>query len=309
MSMAKANLFLIAPPRSGSTQMAGWLASHPDVTLSSIKEPNFFSEREFSKDYVERTHLNDIDPAGYVSRGVKSPHQFAVFRERAHYDWLFEGMHTPWCLDASTSYFHSDGAAARIHAYNPDARIVLLLRHPVKRSISHFGLAVRTGRAMGEINRELDEEIAGRVPKEARYLLAPSLYAKALEQWLSVFPPEQVQVLVFEQVVRDPATTLAPVCEWLGIDPAGIDLGVKEQNASAAPRFPWLNRTLQQSGVKTWLRGVLPRSLKRRIKKLYFDESRTVQPDPAFKARLESLLADDLVATLRRVPQAGDVWR
>ena len=40
--MSTPNLFLIAAPRAGSTQLAYWMDSHPDISLSRVKEPNYF---------------------------------------------------------------------------------------------------------------------------------------------------------------------------------------------------------------------------------------------------------------------------
>ena len=68
--MSTPNLFLIAAPRAGSTQLAYWMDSHPDISLSRVKEPNYFSAHEFKPDYVRSSHLNDVNPTQYVKSAV-----------------------------------------------------------------------------------------------------------------------------------------------------------------------------------------------------------------------------------------------
>ncbi len=105
------NLFLIAAPRSGSTQLGAWLETHSDISSSSIKEPNYFSSHEFSAEYVIKHQLNDVDPSEYAVRQQSHPMQFSMFRNIEDYSYLIATMKTRWRLDASTTYLHCPEAA------------------------------------------------------------------------------------------------------------------------------------------------------------------------------------------------------
>lgn len=306
----RANLFLAAAPRSGSTQLVSWIGQHPDVGVPAIKEPNHFSAHDFDPGYVAATYLNDVDPAEYASRGRTTSHQFAVFRDAADYDYLYTSLGERWLVDASTSYLASPGAPARIEAevVGP-RRAVVLLREPVGRAISHHGLALRTGRSRGTLADELAREQAGLVPPEARYLLTPSRYADALERWWSVIGREDVRVLTFERLVAEPAVVLAELFDWLGLEPVDVELHRPEaRNQSVRPRFGWLNEVMLRSGTKTALRRVVPVGLKRRLKRVYF----APRPEPiattAERHLLDELLRDDREATMRLVPEARQWW-
>jgi sulfotransferase family protein len=274
--MRRMNLFLVACPRAGSTQLARWLGSHPAICLSPIKEPNFFAAQEFDEDYVRSTHLNDVEPARYLARRRRPPVQFAVLRRAALYDALCEGMPGVWRLDASTSYLACPEAPAKIRAYNPAARILLLTREPLARALSHYRLAVRTGHTVRSLAAELTREQACETPLPGRFLLRPSLWQAGIARFHCEFPPEQILQLTFEAMIADPKAALARICRFLNLSPEGVNLSLEARNPGHAPRFSALNRRLYTSGAKTRLRRLLPQPLKSRLRHVWFSPSREI---------------------------------
>ncbi|MEL7213491.1 MAG: sulfotransferase [Pseudomonadota bacterium] len=283
------NLFLIAAPRAGSTQLSHWLASHPDIGLPKIKEPNHFSAHEFDPDDVARTHLNDVDPARFIARGQPRPMQFAIFRDPEHYTALFAPLTQRYRLDASTSYLACPEAPARIKAACPDARFIILTRDPLQRALSHYHLACRTGRTRASLLSELQAEQTGEVPLAARYLLRPSKQDEAVARFQKTFHEKRICLLRFEDMIVAPQEAVTKIAQWLKIDPTGFDLTQTARNASTAPRLPALNAALHHSGLKTALREALPQSVKRGLKPLWFG-ARLPKVPPAEIAALREAL-------------------
>ncbi len=277
--MSKANLFIVAAPRSGSTQLAAWLGTHPEIEVSSIKEPNHFSSHLFPKEFVASTHLNDVDPERYVRERSTKQMQFAIFRELEHYEYLFSAMHQKWKVDASTTYLQCAEAPIEIFKYNPEAKIILLIRNPLQRAISHYRLAVRTGRTNLTLAEELQQELAETTPVPARFLLRYSKYDDGLKAYRNTFPSQSLMEVSFENMIRDPSAAMASICDFLGVAKEGVDLGVSEQNASDAPRFQAFNIWLHNSGLKTYLRRLLPKKVKRLIKPVYFSSEKISIPE------------------------------
>lgn len=274
------NLFLIAAPRSGSTQLARWLDTHKDITLTPVKEPNFFSAHEFDPDAVAANHLNDIDPETFVAGPMTRPTQFAVFREKSQYLALFSKMTTPWRMEASTSYLACPEAPALIKDVAPDARLIFLTRDPVARALSHYRLAIRTGRCSDSLKTVLKRERSGQTPLSERFLLRPSEQAQGIDRFKAHFAPEQCLFLTFEEMIKAPEVTLQRIAAWLALPKAGFDLSQNARNAGVPPRFPTLNRVLQNNGLKTRLRRTLPRAVKTRLKPLWFDAAREIKVPP-----------------------------
>lgn len=304
------NLFLLAPPRSGTTQLSHWLIEHPDIARPRVKEPNYYSSGDFDPDYVHRTRLDDIDPARVSSGWWNNDYQFAIFRERVHYLDLYRSLHTIWRLDGSTSYLTSPTASDRLAEELNDPRLLIVLRDPVERALSHHRLARRTGRTTAPLLADLREELAGITPPEARYLVAPSRYSAALDRWQAAFPERCFHVIAFEQLVADPTMSLRRIFEWLELPPHDVDLAEGERNEGAAPRFPAVNAILYRTGAKTTLRRLTPTSLKRRLKRFYFTDHTTETTDDSIEVRaaLETVLADERTEIAARHPAVAEHW-
>jgi hypothetical protein len=293
--MSWPNLFLIAAPRAGSTQLARWLDSHPDIALAPIKEPNHFSAHEFPCDYVARHHLDDVNPARYVRSLRRRPAQFAIFRDAGHYRALFAPLTARWRCDASTTYLACPEApAAILSACGPGARAITLTRDPVARAISHYRLALRTGRWRASLRAAIERELSPLCPLPERFVLRPSRQAEGVTRVAAVFGPERHLALTFEEMTRDPAATLARVAAFLDVDPAGFDLSREGRNASRAPRWPALNAWAQATGLKTALRRALPPRAKRALGRIYFRDFPPPLPSREEIALLEAALAGEM---------------
>lgn len=258
-----------------------------------MKEPNHFSAHEFDATLVRESHLNDVDPARYVARARRRPAQFAIFRARDDYEALFDGMRTPWRMEASTSYLSCPEAAAMIAQYAPDARIIVVTRDPVERACSHYRLARRTGRLSDTLAKALDEEISGQTPLSTRFLLRPSRQNDGIARVRANFPSNQCIFIKFDQLRDDPAAVLSDIAGFLGVGHDGFDLSQQARNASHAARYPKLNEWLEKTGVKTALRRVLPGAVKQAVKPLWFDAGREVSILAEDRARLAILLAGE----------------
>ncbi|MFN2383981.1 MAG: sulfotransferase domain-containing protein [Gemmatimonadota bacterium] len=100
------NFFLVGAPKCGTTALSRYLREHPAVFLSRPKEPHFFAS----------------DFPGYV-----------VVPSRAAYDDLF-ALASPAHQaigEASVWYLFSEAAIPAIRRYNPDARLIVMLRNPL----------------------------------------------------------------------------------------------------------------------------------------------------------------------------------
>ncbi|MEM9348794.1 MAG: sulfotransferase [Pseudomonadota bacterium] len=295
MTDTKASLFFCAAPRSGSTQLAAWLDTHPEISLSAIKEPNFFAAADFDPDYVKRVHLSDVDPESYVARRSTRSEQFAIFRQRAHYDYLFESMTTPWRLDASTTYLHSSVAPSLIKEYNPDAVIILLTRHPVVRALSAYRLARQTGRTRRSLAAQIAFERGDAAAEAEGFLLRQSRYRAAQTRVRATFPAENIVTIRFEDMVVDPGAALRPIAARLGIDANLFDTDFEKRNTGDVPRFPSFTVWATETGLKSAVRSAVPPETRKRLRAFLFRKPGPETTDfTAERAALTDALSEEV---------------
>jgi hypothetical protein len=113
------NLFIVGAPKCGTTSLAAWLSEHPQIFMSSPKEP-----KHFDTDIVDRR--SRLHPS---------------FRGREEYENLFKlaGPKQKAVGEATTRYLFSSVAIANILQYNPDARMIAMVRNPIDMVVSMHG--------------------------------------------------------------------------------------------------------------------------------------------------------------------------
>ncbi|MDJ0702678.1 MAG: sulfotransferase domain-containing protein [Leptolyngbyaceae cyanobacterium MO_188.B28] len=177
---------IIGAMKCGTTSLFSYLSQHPMISACRRKEAFYFSDDDkFSRGFEWYQDLWDWD---------SNVHKIA--------------------LEASVDYTripYFPNVAERISALEGQAnfKFIYLMRNPLDRIESHY----THGRAAGwaVTNQPLSEEIGSE-------LLAPSQYARQLEEYYKRFPHENILLLNFEELKLEPHGLLKRVCEFLDID-------------------------------------------------------------------------------------------
>jgi tetratricopeptide (TPR) repeat protein len=193
------DFIIIGSPRCGTTSLYKYITSHPQILPAANKEICFFSE-----------HFNK----GLAWYQAHFPPQID-----AHH--FFTGEATP-------TYLTHPLAASRLHGCLPKVRLIVILRNPVDRALSHYQMLVRRGTECRTFKKAIDAELqllAGATEislahksywKDCHYIYK-SLYACSLKQWMNLFPREQLLILQSEEFYANPAATLSQVFEFLDL--------------------------------------------------------------------------------------------
>lgn len=181
------DFLVVGAAKSGTTSLARHLRTHPDVYIPLKKELHFFNnDANFA-----------LGPEWYAA-------QFA------------DGASAAQVGEATPTYMYNPLAVERMHDLVPGARLMVMLRHPVERAYSHYWHMC----ALGLERRPFDAVIADPDAEAAYGYVARGRYAEQLRRLYSRFPPEQVRVILLDDLEGDPATVMGGVCRYLGIDPA-----------------------------------------------------------------------------------------
>jgi hypothetical protein len=235
--MALPHFLIIGSPKAGSTALHDALAQHPDLFLSTPKEPKFFM-----------CDQRPPDPAH--QRGPGDAHSAREWVwDRPAYEKLFDAAPDGKLRGESTPFYLWDtDAHRRIHALIPDVKMIAVIRDPVDRAYSNWchlwcdGLEPE-GDFLTACRLEPERIEAGYAPFW-RYL-ETGLYGRQLEHLYGIFPRDQVFVLRYRQLIDSTAETLDRICEFLGV-PAGVVRTIPGSNVSNWVPDTRINRVLQQ---------------------------------------------------------------
>ncbi len=198
---------VIGAMRCGTSQFYDLLTQHPNVRKAAAKELHYFDRPERFEKGIE--WYRKCFPAPPRNAG-----QISITGE------------------ATPSYLAAPQVPERVAEVVPEARLIVLLRHPVDRAYSHYHLLARrgfapsfeealeaeqTGLLDGEdepSDRERSSNVGDAPPTK---LLAKGMYVDQLARWRQFFGEEQLLVLKSEDFYKSTADTLKIVQDFLGL--------------------------------------------------------------------------------------------
>jgi len=198
-------LLFIGPPKTGTSWIDQVLRSAEGVRLPQRVKETFFFDRHFDRGF---------------------PWYFAQFAARPTDQWFVE---------VGPTYFFSKNALQRIKETIPQARIVVTLRDPVRRSISHYLHVRRRGLTDLSIERAI-EAFPG--------IVNQSIYARKLESWFSRFGRNNVEIMFYEDVIGN-LPEFARMLVGYGIGELSLKEPHKRVNAASAPRSRFLAKSVE----------------------------------------------------------------
>ena len=191
------DFILAGAQKSGTTALHYFLSRHPDINMGDQQEIHFFDNDAMFVPQVDYEQLHK------------------------HYPLLAPSTITG---DCTPSYMYHEPAAERIWKYNPQIKLLIILRNPVERAFAHWNMQRFKGREpldFFDAVREEKTRIAGAPPAEARRFayIDRGFYARQLERLFKFFPREQVQILKSEQFRDNQREILASIFSFLGLKP------------------------------------------------------------------------------------------
>lgn len=181
----RVDFFIVGAMRSGTSSLRDGLRKDPRLSIPK-GEPMFFSlEKNYAAGVEEYHSLFEWDESQL--RGEKSPN-YSVVNE----------------------------APERLQAYNPAAKMIWILRDPVKRAIAHHHHALFRNPDIEPLADALvNGTLAAMGPLAYVYR---SEYYKQLQNWLRYFPIHQHHIMIFEEVVAQPIQKILEVYDFLELE-------------------------------------------------------------------------------------------
>lgn len=305
---ARVNFFLIGAAKSGTTALYERMNKHPDVYLSPLKEPNYFSTdidpTQFSEAFKANTQL---DLSDYFAKRPLSEKQVGFVRSEEQYDLLFSDVHKEQVVgECSTSYLYSKNAPSEVHRYFPEARILVVLRNPIERLFSHYLMARKYGFTSDDLRTALrkDREKKQKGWGQSELYVELGMYGEQLSRWLDVFPRDQVKVLFTQDLKKD--HIWSELYNWLGIE---VNLAVeaekkaahegdsvhKKTNMAGLARWEGMNKWLTDKGLKKTLGRLIPPIIKEKLLFFYYTDVNLPTLSEADRQYIASLYDSDRV--------------
>jgi hypothetical protein len=213
----KVDFIGIGSTKSGTTWLFYLLRQHPQICLSEPKEIRYFNYAYYVKRYargneVKLVNRNHAKPFSWYKRHFKHCSENTI-----------KGEFTPY-------YLYDERAPALIKQYFPQVKLLVCLRNPIDRAYSLYW-EWRSYR--NRENRTFEEAI-----KEDQRYIEHGFYHKYLSHYIRCFDLNQIMVVLFDNIVRNPEQEIINVFRFLEIDTnVKLDLGKVPKNKAKRSRF------------------------------------------------------------------------
>ena len=203
---------IIGAQKSGTSSLNEVLSAHPQVTMSAVKETNFFtSERQMRRGIEFYESYFEVDRPGTIA-----------------------------CGEASPSYAVAPDAPKRIKEALGDVKLIYCLRDPVSRAYSQYWM----DRNYLAEWRGFDQLVRGFLADDEGWRSHPrgyferGLYIQHIERYLEHFSQDDLHVLFLDDLATSPMETYRRIFEHVGVDPT-FECPAMEMAAYPAAR--WVN--------------------------------------------------------------------
>ncbi|MGE4608128.1 MAG: sulfotransferase [Myxococcota bacterium] len=298
--MPRPNFFIVGAPKCGTTALRQYLLGHPGTFFCEPKEPHYFATDFPSHRYVatEENYIKLFDRAGDACKVIG---------------------------EASSWYLYSREALPNIRQFDPDAKIVAMLRNPIEMTPSlHAQLLRDFAESEPDLRRAWDLQEERRDPKllpknrNTRYDPRTFLYGEAcklgeqVERLLGIFPREQVKIILFDDFSRDTKAVYESVLSFLDLPADG-----REDFAKANVRRDYRSRRAGRLLFAIWSAasrlksrmGILTTfGLFKRLERFTMEAKEPGVPDPEFRARLASEFRSDIEVLSRTLGRDLSHW-
>jgi len=222
----KPNFFIVGAPKCGTTALYEYLRQHPNIFMSRVKEPHFFA--------------NDL---GTYPR-IKTLEDYTALFEESTPRHLRVG-------EASVYYLRSSTAIANIHGYNSEAKIIAMFRNPIEMVHAlHSQLLYVAEETVADFEtawRLQERRSRGHdLPPRSRgaFLLQYAQFGhfgSQTKRLLSVFPRDQVKLILYDDFTKSTRQVYDEVIEFLGI-PHDNRTEFPRINENKQARMAWLQQ-------------------------------------------------------------------
>jgi len=262
------DFFIVGAPKCGTSTIHEILEKSGMFDLPKTKELHYFSYPEVANTYYSYEVKNNIR------------------KTKKAYENSFMNNTLPK-VDNSPSYLFNNASARRIYEHSPDAQIIVILRDPVERAISHYLMDLRLGIVDKPFQDTLQDSL---FHKE---YIGNSLYYESLEVYNSQFG-KNFHIFTFDDLFKkNDLSEIIRLGVIFGKKSLFLEIKGVQANKFAEPRFKSILQKYRYCEICRNLYKVFPNFLKAPIRRLFYKTSGDKPNMMDNKKTIENLVMSD----------------
>jgi len=287
----KVDFFIVGAPKAGTTSLYHYLNEHPEISMSSQKEPDYFSDADIQNEgmYYGKNRIDTI---------------------KKYHDLFDDNSESKLKGEASVSYLFYKDVPQKIKAYNPDAKIIIMLRDPVDRAFSHYLMDYRLGLVSDSFEDIIDQKS---VHKNAKLFYQQyvelSEYASQVKRYLDIFDSKEILFIEYEDLKIDVLGIVKKTYLFLGVNQVYEPDINNKHNTYTMPKNRIIRFIYSFVILRNILSFLLPKNLVNRLRTVLFKNDKKPALLDETRNRLKQSFANDVNALAEMLNKDLSRWK
>ena len=286
----KVDFFIVGAPKAGTTSLYHYLNEHPEISMSSQKEPDYFSDADL-QNYGMYYGKNRIDT-------IKKYHN------------LFDNnSESKLKGEASVSYLFYKNVPQKIKTYNPEAKIIIMLRNPIDRAFSHYLMDYRLGLVSDSFEDIIDHKSVNKNEKLFyQQYIELSEYASQIKRYLDVFNNTKILFIEYEDLKMDVTSIIKKTYLFLGVNQFYDPDLTKKHNTYTMPKNSIIRFVYSFVILRNIASLFLPKNLVNRIRVVLFKNDKKPVLLEKTRSRLAQYFTNDITTLTKMLNKDFSRW-
>ena len=298
------DFLIVGAQKSGTTSLHYYLKQHPQIFMPKVKELWFFSFMDAPPEWVRERAQRGLPTI------IKLDDYISYFAKAS--DSQVMGEACPIYL-----YKYSDTIRNIKRVYrekHKDLKIIIILRNPAERALSHFMMNRRQGEPLEDLMEAVKLEVIDRRLEENWSLVyydyvGFGMYHEQVRAFMEEFP--HAKVFLYDEFCVDALKVVREIFAFLGVDKGFTsDVGIRH-NVSGDTRFGLLDRLVHaQYPLKRLLKLFVPHEMRQRLMHKVDEKNiqRKQMPDDIRKELIERYYKDNILKLQKLINRDLSSW-
>jgi len=251
----KVDFFIVGAPKAGTTSLYSYLNQHPEIEMSNIKEPDYFSN-----EFIEEQSLY------YKKESVRSLKK---------YHSLYSDIKNLVRGEASVSYLFYEKVPKKIFKYNSSSKIIIMLRNPIDRAYSHYLMDKR----LGFITESFEKIVYQKSTHKNSALfyqqyIGLGQYTHQIKNYFDVFSKKNILIINYDDFICNSSEVLNKVYVFLSVEKRSLSNTNKVYNKYTKPSNKLVQFLYTFSFFRELASSFFSQSIKAKIQALFFKDEK-----------------------------------
>lgn len=250
----KVDFFIVGVPKAGTTSLYFYLNEHPQIEMSSEKEPDFFSYKDIQKQdlYYKKSRIDTFKKYN------------ALYSEKKN---LVRG-------EASVSYLYYNGVPKKIFEYNTKSKIIIMIRNPVERAFSHYLMDKRLGYITESFETIINKQSSDKKSNLFyQQYIELGKYTEQIKRYFDVFRSENILFIDYDDFVNRTSHEIDKVYSFLNLDNSTSSHVTKIYNSYTKPNNKIISFLYSFGFLRSLVNYSFSSLIKEKIQRLFFIHS------------------------------------